>query len=76
MWLGNVRGNRHGFKHRTMKPSDYDFFKFSFQESAKYDLPSQIKYVLKKTKASKLIYFGHSMGTTQMFAALSDPQTS
>lgn len=36
-----------------------------------YDLPAEINYVLKKTGQQKLIYIGHSMGTTMMYVLLS-----
>jgi pimeloyl-ACP methyl ester carboxylesterase len=41
----------------------------------RYDVPANIQYVLEKTGKSKLSYIGHSQGTSQMFAALSDSAT-
>ncbi len=39
---------------------------------ADYDVPANIDYVLAATGFEKLVYVGHSQGTIQMFAALSD----
>ena len=39
---------------------------------ARYDLPASIDYVLKLTNHTRLLYVGHSMGTTTYFAMLSD----
>jgi pimeloyl-ACP methyl ester carboxylesterase len=47
------------------------FWEFSFDEMAKYDLPAQIDYVLRMTGVKKLTYMGHSEGTTVAFAAFS-----
>ena len=35
-----------------------------------------LNYILKTTGKSSVVYLGHSQGTTQMFASLSDPATS
>lgn len=40
------------------------FFSYSFDEMAKYDLPSTIHFILNKTGQEKLHYIGHSQGTT------------
>lgn len=40
-----------------------------------YDLPANYKYVLAATGVEKLTYIGHSMGTSQFFAAALDPTT-
>ena len=36
-----------------------------------HDLPIQIEYVRDYTQQDKISYVGHSLGTTQMFYALS-----
>lgn len=38
---------------------------------AEYDLPAAFNYIVSKT-GQKINYIGHSQGTTQMFAALSE----
>ena len=71
VWLGNNRGSSYSRKHASLSPNDHAFWDFSFDEMAEYDLPANLKYVNEVTR-SKIIYIGHSQGTTQMFAALSD----
>ena len=39
---------------------------------AQYDLPALFNFVLAKTQVKSVIYIGHSQGTMQMFAALSE----
>jgi lysosomal acid lipase/cholesteryl ester hydrolase len=39
---------------------------------AEYDLPALFEYVLAKTGVESVTYIGHSQGTMQMFAALSE----
>ena len=37
-----------------------------------FDAPAQVDYVRNQTGQQKITYVGHSMGTTQLFYALSD----
>ena len=37
-----------------------------------YDAPAQVDYIRRITGKQKITYVGHSMGTTQLFYALSD----
>lgn len=76
VWIGNSRGNKYSLETSDPGITDQDFWNFSFQEMALYDIPANIKFVLEKTNQEKLTWIGHSQGTTQMFAALSDPKTS
>lgn len=34
----------------------------------KYDVPANVDFILEQTGFEKLIYMGHSQGTTQWFA--------
>jgi pimeloyl-ACP methyl ester carboxylesterase len=74
VWMGNSRGNKYSL-NTAVKMSQKEFWDFSFQEMAWYDVPANIKYVLNLTGQKDLIYFGHSQGTTSMFASLSDEKT-
>jgi len=38
----------------------------------KYDIPATIDFILNLTNVKKLTYIGHSQGTTQLFAAMSN----
>ena len=49
VWLGNMRGNVYSKQHISKPVSNPDFWKFSWQEMAKYDLPAMIDYVLNTT---------------------------
>lgn len=64
VWLGN---NRCVEKlHRTLKPSDKEFWEWSLDELAKYDFTALIDYVLTASTSERLIYIGHSQGTSQV----------
>jgi pimeloyl-ACP methyl ester carboxylesterase len=69
--MGNSRGNLYSLGHVTLNPSEKEFWEFSWDEMAHYDLPANVEYVLNFTGHSNLSYVGHSQGTLQMFALLS-----
>ncbi|KAK8114103.1 cholesterol esterase [Apiospora kogelbergensis] len=71
VWLGNNRGNKYSKKSVKMSPASIDFWDFSIDEFAFYDIPDTIEYVLHSTGQSSLSYIGFSQGTAQSFAALS-----
>ena len=72
VWIGNNRGTRYSRRHIKYKPTDKAFWEFSFDEFAEYDIPTNIALIRQITGVQKLSYIGHSQGTTQMFAALSE----
>ncbi|XP_012872625.1 PREDICTED: lysosomal acid lipase/cholesteryl ester hydrolase-like [Dipodomys ordii] len=71
VWMGNSRGNTWSRKHKTLSVSQDEFWAFSFDEMAKYDLPASIDYILNKTGQKQLYYVGHSQGTTIGFVGFS-----
>lgn len=71
VWLGNARGNKHSRRHVKLKPSDADFWDFSWHEIGCFDLPAMIDTVLDTTGAKSLKYVGHSQGTTTFFVMMS-----
>jgi lysosomal acid lipase/cholesteryl ester hydrolase len=71
VWLGNNRGNGYSMTHIKYNTNQAQFWQFSWDEMAKYDLPTHINYVLARSGASSLTYIGHSEGTTQAFAGFS-----
>ncbi|XP_040128225.1 lysosomal acid lipase/cholesteryl ester hydrolase isoform X2 [Ictidomys tridecemlineatus] len=71
VWMGNSRGNTWSRKHKTLSPSQDEFWAFSFDEMAKYDLPASINFILNKTGQESVYYVGHSQGTTMGFIAFS-----
>ncbi|KAM9379596.1 lipase member M-like [Phaethornis superciliosus] len=71
VWMGNSRGNRWSRKHQNYSIYQDEFWAFSFDEMAKFDLPAAIDFILEKTGQEKLYYIGYSQGTTIAFIAFS-----
>ena len=76
VWFGNSRGNKYSRTHAKLQTSQKEFWDFSFQEMGRYDIKATIELILKVTGQQKVVYVGHSQGTTQMFAALADRATA
>lgn len=68
VWLGNMRGNRYGLRHKHLKSNQSEFWDFSWSDMARYDLTALVDYILKTTLQKELIYVGHSQGTMIGFA--------
>merc|ERR1719209_2901889 len=69
VWLGNYRGNHDSREHQSLDADrDNDFWQFSWDEMAKYDLPTELNFVMNHTSSQKIYYVGHSMGTTTYMA--------
>ncbi|XP_036121455.1 gastric triacylglycerol lipase-like isoform X1 [Molossus molossus] len=71
VWLGNSRGNTWARRNIYYSTDSAEFWAFSFDEMAKYDIPATLDFILKKTGQEKLHYVGHSQGTTIGFIAFS-----
>ncbi|XP_068957763.1 gastric triacylglycerol lipase-like [Petaurus breviceps papuanus] len=74
VWMGNSRGNSWSRKHVNFSPDSSEFWAFSFDEMAKYDLPATINFILEMTGHEQLYYVGHSQGSSSAFIAFSADQ--
>lgn len=71
VWVTNNRGNRYSKEHKDWIPSDdIRFWDFTWDQFAEFDLPANVEYIKSNTKKEKIIYIGHSQGTTQFFAQM------
>lgn len=71
VWMGNNRGNKYSTAHLYKQPKSKEFWDFSIDEFAFFDIPNSIQFVLDRCKIDQLICIGFSQGSAQMFAALS-----
>ncbi|XP_032663799.1 lipase 3-like [Odontomachus brunneus] len=72
VWLGNNRGNIYSKNHTSLSPSDRTFWNFSYHEFGIYDLPAIIDYISNTTRHERILYVGHSEGTTQFWVMASE----
>jgi len=75
VWLGNIRGNTFSREHNKLDPEEKEYWKFSIDEFAEFDVEATVNRILEVTKQKQLYYAGHSQGTMLMFAKGSeDPE--
>jgi pimeloyl-ACP methyl ester carboxylesterase len=73
VWLGNSRGSVHSLGHTDWdSDSDSEYWQFTWQQMAEFDIPAMITYTLLQTKKTTLTYIGHSQGGLIMFAHLAE----
>lgn len=75
VWLGNARGSKYSYYHQTLDHDSKEYWAFSWQQMALHDITTSLKYVQGVTQVQKLMYVGHSQGTSEAFVLLSDDQT-
>ncbi|KAL3698813.1 hypothetical protein R1sor_012889 [Riccia sorocarpa] len=68
VWIGNIRGTRWSHGHISLNTRDKNYWDWSIDELAAYDLPAMLEFVYKST-GRKTFYVGHSQGTIIGFAA-------
>lgn len=71
VFLGNNRGNKYSNKHMRYNASQKEFWDFSIDEFAMYDIPASLNYILKLKNIDKLIYIGFSQGCSQILSSVS-----
>lgn len=72
VWVGNVRGTQWSHGHTSLSDGDKEFWDWSWQELALYDLEAMLTYINSKT-SSKVFVVGHSQGTIMSLAAFTQP---
>ncbi|KAK1291830.1 Triacylglycerol lipase 1 [Acorus calamus] len=68
VWVGNVRGTHWSHGHVSLSEKKREFWDWSWQELAQYDLVDMVAYVYSITN-SKIFFVGHSQGTIMALAA-------
>jgi pimeloyl-ACP methyl ester carboxylesterase len=67
VWIGNNRGNR---VSKDENNNDAEYWAYNFDHLVEYDQPAIIEGVLRETGKEKVIYLGHSQGSTQFLLGL------
>lgn len=70
VWMPNQRGVKYSRQHVNLTDKDPEFWDFSWHELGADDMPHSVDFILEQTGASKLMYIGHSQGTTSFFTFL------
>ncbi|MED6114905.1 hypothetical protein PIB30_085070 [Stylosanthes scabra] len=70
VWMANTRGTRRSRGHTTLTTNDKEYWDWTWEELANYDLPASLGYVYKHT-GQKMHYIGHSLGTLMALTAFS-----
>ncbi|XP_057494611.1 triacylglycerol lipase 1 [Actinidia eriantha] len=72
VWAGSVRGTFWSHGHTCLSEKDKDFWNWSWEELALYDLTAMLHYV-HVVSHSKVFVVGHSQGTIMSLAAFTEP---
>ncbi|CAG5102227.1 Oidioi.mRNA.OKI2018_I69.chr1.g201.t1.cds [Oikopleura dioica] len=68
VFLANTRGNPYSRRHTELSPDDDPkFWRWTFHEIAKYEIPAIVHKICKIAKQEKIWYIAHSQGTLLMF---------
>ncbi|KYQ89483.1 carboxylic ester hydrolase [Tieghemostelium lacteum] len=67
VWLMNSRGNCYSCEHDTLNSESKEYWDFTFEDMAKYDLPAAVDYIINVTGFPTVSYVGYSQGTMIFF---------
>ncbi|XP_044729301.1 gastric triacylglycerol lipase-like [Chrysoperla carnea] len=71
VWLPNFRGTMYSNSHIKYKRENEEYWNWSWDELAAYDLSRTLEIVGKMTnQTGNILYIGYSMGTTTFFALM------
>jgi predicted alpha/beta hydrolase len=72
VWLGNSRGNRYSRNHTRLDAEVHsEFWSYSWDDLAQYDLPASIRYSMAVSQQSSLVYIGYSQVRAALFCCCS-----
>ncbi|KAF8044256.1 hypothetical protein BT93_A2291 [Corymbia citriodora subsp. variegata] len=71
VWIANTRGTQFSRRHTSLDPANKDFWNWTWDELATFDLPATFDFIHEQT-GKKINYVGHSLGTLTALAALSE----
>ena len=76
LYLPYMRGSQFSRSHLDYDSSlNSDYWDFSFDQMAEYDLPAVINYIKQRDNVEKIYYIGHSQGTLIFFLAyMNEPE--
>jgi len=62
--MGNNRGSFYSMAHVNYTSNQKEYWDFDFEQMGLYDLPAFIDHITATTGHEKILYMGHSEGTT------------
>ncbi|XP_010034663.2 triacylglycerol lipase 2 [Eucalyptus grandis] len=71
VWMANSRGTRFSRRHTSLDPANPDFWNWSWDELAAFDIPAVFEFIHGQT-GKKIDYVGHSLGTLTGLASISE----
>uniref|UniRef100_A0A336M471 Lipase n=1 Tax=Culicoides sonorensis TaxID=179676 RepID=A0A336M471_CULSO len=71
VWLISARGTSPSIGHKVWNTNNPKYWDFSWHEIGVYDITRAIDFIVEKTQKSKLIYVGHSQGSTSYLVGMS-----
>ena len=70
VWTCAFRGTEYNQGHVSLSTSSFEYWDFSFDEQADYDLPAAVDYVYKQGNGQKIYVFNSSLACMIWWLAL------